>query len=232
MNDENVIKEARAGGRDWRVRLLVDESPEEPYNEGSVPLWRVEYSGLGWRTEQVKTTTNYDASHVRLSDAVNQFGGPTKDILSRWLRAYHGVTIVEHWHNGSFWYIAADDESWRKEMGVTSEQITEEYSEGGSLMPEYKAWCAGDVHGFVIEQRVVTYTTVVEPADGKIIGSRKGEEWIPADDGDATLYGLYGYEYAVKQAAHELDVFVRDLDRREHPERYETITLVSPGSAN
>lgn len=230
MSDENVVQEAKQGAYKWRVRLLSDESPEEPYNEGSVPLWRVEHSGLGWRTEQVKTTTNYDASHVRMSDAVNYFNGPTTHRLSRWLRVYHGVTIVEHWHSDNAWYIAADDEAWRKEMGVTSEQITEEYSEGGSLMPEYKAWVNGDVHGYVIEQRAVAYTTVVEPADGEIIGTRKDEEWIPVEDG--TVYGLYGYEFATKHAAEQLDLYVREFDRRQNPWRYETITMVDPDAVN
>lgn len=229
MSDENVVKEAAQGAYKWRVRLVTDESPDEPYNDGSVPLWRVEHSGLGWRTEQVKVTS-FDAVDVRMSDAVNRFGGATKEILSRWLRAYHGVTIVEHWHSGNAWYIAADDEAWRKEMGVSSEQITEEYSEGGSLMPEYKAWCAGDVHGYVIERRVVAYTTIVEPADGEIIGTRKDEEWIPDEDG--TVYGLYGYKYAVEEAERALDEYVRGFDKRQNPWRYQTITMVDPDAAN
>jgi len=190
-----------------------------------VPLWRVEYSGLGWRTEQIKMTS-FNAVDVRLGDAVNRFGSPTKDILSRWLRAYHGVTIVEHWHSGNAWYIAADDEAWRKEMGVTPDQIREQYSAGGSLMPEYKAWCAGDVHGYVIERRVVAYTTLTEPADGKIIGSRREEEWVPVEDG--TTYGLYGHEYAVTTAKEDLDEYVNAADRLEYPGRYEKVTLAPP----
>lgn len=228
MSDENVVMETKDGnGRKWRVRLVQDESADQPYDDGSVPLWRVEHSGLGWRTEQVKMTS-YDAVDVRLSDAVNKFGGPTTHLVQRWLRAYHGVTIVDYWHSGNAWYVATDDADWRKAMGVTAEQIVHEYERAGSLMAEYKAWVEGDVYGYVIERRHVAYTTVIEPADGEIIGTRKSEEWTQIDDVEGSMFGMFGREYATETAKEELKAYLYNLDKVENPWRYDTITLVQP----
>lgn len=231
MSDENVVMETTdSKHRTWRVRLERDESPEAPYDDGSVPLWRVEHSGLGWRTEQVKMTS-YDAVDVRLSDAVNRFNGPTVHKVERWLRAYHDVTIVEHWYSGNAWYIAADDGDWRKAMGVTPEQIVHEYERAGSLMSEYKAWVEGEVYGYVIERKRVAYTTVIEPADGEIIGTEKTEVWTEIDDVEGSMSGLFGQEYATEKAAEELRAYLYNLDKVENPWRYETITLVNPQPA-
>lgn len=222
MSDENVVKESTGSmARKWRVRLVQDSTPPEPYDDGSVPLWRVDYAGLGWTAEQVKMT-DFDASAAGLSDAVNRFGGPTSPLVERWLKAYRGTTVMEVYHSGSAWYIAADTAAWREETGVTVEQLAEE-SALTSIMSEYKSWIEGDVYGYVIERCVIAYTVVHEPADGEIIGSRREEEWIEVEDG--SLWGIYSHSWALKQAEEDFDAYLRDLDKRENAHLYETVYL-------
>lgn len=217
-DDENVVKEATdSKGRGYRVRLVLEESADEPYDDGSVPLWRGEWhgdgaGGYGWRVEQVGMTS-FDASDVELDDAIARFRGPTEPQVERWLKAFHGATVVETWHSGGAWYVAADTAKWREAMGVTPEQIRQE-AERGSLMSEYKSWVEGDVYGYVIERRAIAYTTVIEPVGGHVIGSRHEEEWVEVEnDGDpGSLWGLYGYEYAVKTAEEDFDNYLSLLD--------------------
>jgi len=179
-----------------------------------VPLWRAEWRdsiGVGWRVEQVTMTTSFDASDVALAEAMKHFGGrPTDTRVERWLKAFHGATVVETWHSGDAWYLAADTAKWRETVGVTPELIRQQ-AERGSLMSEYKAWVQGDVYGYVIERRTVAYTTVVDPADGHVIGSRHEDEWVEADG----LWGLYGHEYAVKTAEEDFDSYLQDLATSE-----------------
>jgi hypothetical protein len=198
MSDETVIKEAEgADGRTYRVRLELDEGADMPYDDGSVPLWRIDYKHYSWRAEQVEMTS-FDASDVALGEAVARFGGPTEPLVERWLTAFHGATVVETWHSGDAWYLAADTATWREAMGITPELIREE-AERGSLMAEYQAWVQGSVYGYVVERKAVQYTVVTETS-GEVIGTRREETWVEVDDG--SVWGLYGYEWAT-QAAEE-----------------------------
>lgn len=218
MSDENVVKEATdSKGRAYRVRLEREENPDEPYDDGSVPLWRGEWHGVGgggaeWRVEQVGMTS-FDASEVALGEAIARFRGPTEPEVERWLKAFHGATVVETWHSGSAWYVAADTAKWREAMGVTPEQIRKE-AERGSLMAEYKSWVEGEVYGYVIERRAIAYTQVIEPFGGHVIGSRRQEEWVEVEDGGdpSSVYGLYGYEYAVRMAEDDFDTYLQNLE--------------------
>lgn len=218
MSDENVVKEGTdSKGRAYRVRLVLEEGADEPYDDGSVPLWRGRWHGVGaggaeWRVEQVQMTS-FDASDVALGEAIARFRGPTEPEVERWLKAFHGATVVETWHSGDAWYVAADTAKWREAMGVTPEQIRKEAER--SLMSEYQSWVQGEVYGYVIERRAVAYTQVIEPVGGHVIGSRHEEEWVEVDDGDGSLYGLYGYEYAVKTAEDDFDTYLQGLAASE-----------------
>lgn len=231
MSDDSVVMEKIDDKhRTWRVRVVSDPHPDLPYDDGSVPLWRLDYRGLGWTAEQVGMSS-YKATDVPLSDAINKFGNPNDRRVERWLRAYYGTSVVEVWHSGEAWYLAADSARWRETVGVSVERMREE-AQRGSLMAEYRAWCSGEVYGYVIERKRVAYTTVIEPADGEIIGTRKTEEWTSVDDGDGSLFGLFGHEYAVKTAEEDLKAYLYNLDREENPWRYERITLVNPETVN
>jgi hypothetical protein len=219
MSDEHVIKESKGPmGQQFRVRLVDDDSPEPPYDDGSVPLWRIDARGV----EQVKMTS-FDASDVDIAGAVSKFGLSSL-VLSRWLRIWHGVTAVQTWHSGESWYLAADTAKWREAMGVTSEQMDQE-SRKGSLMAEYQAWCKGDVYGYVIERRLVAYTTVVDPVTERIVGSRREDEWTQVDDGVGSLFGVYGHDHALAVAEEDFNSYVHELHVAADASRYQTITL-------
>jgi hypothetical protein len=222
VSDENVIKEGTgADGITYRVRMIPDPNPEMPYDDGSVPLWRVDYKyGSTWTAKQVEMTS-YEATCPGLGDAMQRWGGPDSHLVARWLKSYHGVTVVETWHSGESWYIAADHEDWRRYTGVTPEQITEQ-AEKGSLMAEYKAWCEGDGWGYVIESKALAITTVVTPSNGEVVDTRSEEEWVETD---ATTFGLYGHAYAVEEAVMQFHAHLRDLDKQVNAWRYETVYL-------
>lgn len=227
MSDENVIKEGTgADGITYRLRMIPDPNPEMPYDDGSVPLWRVEYNHYKWAAKQVEMTS-YEATCPGLNDALNRWGGPDSHIVARWLKSYHDVTVVETWHSGEAWYIAADHLDWRRYTGVTPEQITEQ-AEKGSLMAEYQAWCAGDGWGYVIESKALAITTVVTMTNGEVIDTRSEEEWVETD---AATFGLYGHGYAVEEAVMQFHAHLRDLDKHVNAWRYETITLMDPQPA-
>lgn len=215
MSDAEIKKAQGADGQDYRVRLVQDEGPDLPFDDGSAPLWRVDYTSAGRRVEQVKMTS-FDASDVDVQGAVEQFGNPTEGRVARWLKAYHGATVVETWHSGESWYIAADIAKWRSEMGVTVEQIREE-TQARSLMAEYQAWVQGDVYGYVIERRLVAYTTVINPADGEIIGTTREDQWSEVE----SLWGLYGHVYALRTAEEDFDAHMEAVAATEREKGYE-----------
>lgn len=179
------ILETTEDGR-FRVRLVADEYPDEPYDDGQSPLMRLDSTGYGWRAEHIMATGRpLDAdSYV---EAAAERWGDDFDLLEKYLRAYHGVTKVETWHSGSYWYVTYDPAGWREHTGAP---------EGSVDMSEYRAWCEGDVWGYVVEKRVTWRTD--DP------GYPDEERW---EDTDESCWGFYGSggangEY-LKQTARE-----------------------------
>jgi hypothetical protein len=127
---------------------------------------------------------------------------------------------VEFWYSGNEWYMAMDTADWRQEMGVSPEQIRSE-----QLMAEFKAWVHGDVYGYVLERRVITYTTVVEESDGAIIGTERGERWEDVD-GEQDM-GLYGHAVAQTEARAAFEEFMAGLRESEKQMRFERMVTES-----
>lgn len=153
-----------------RVRLVLDESAGEPYDDGGSPIVRwdlhTRHSGT-WHAEQITVTTSYvlDASIVR---AAERWGCNPHSLFRRYLRIFHGTTCyVEYDRNdgSDFVYATFDTAHWRQAMGLTDEHLAAHPEIRGQLanMDEYKAWCEGDVYGYVVE-REVTWRKDGEPA--------------------------------------------------------------------
>lgn len=174
--DDSMIVEERNG---YRVRLEYDDSPEEPYCEFASPLLRYD----GGRTEHVAGTGGLCAGEIE--HAAREHGAPyDRDfrIFEKYLRAYHGVTQVETWHSGNYWYITYDDASWRAAAGTEP---------GSASMDYYQAWCTGDVYGWIIERE--------NPDSG---------EWEDVD----SCWGYYGWEWAKESALEAFADYGKSAD--------------------
>lgn len=154
---------------DYRVRLVADECPDEPYDDGQSPLMRLDHTSYGWIAEHIMATGRPLDNDGFVENAAMCWGTDFR-LLEKYLRAFHGATKVETWHSGSYWYITYDSAAWREHVGAP---------EGSADMSEYRAWCEGDVWGWVVEKRV-TWTTGDDYDDR--------ESWEHVD----SCWGYYG----------------------------------------
>lgn len=168
MSDYGEVLETRGN---FRVRLVADEYADEPYDDGASPLMRLDYRGGDWRADHVMTGTRPQDCDADIEAAAQRWGTDF-DLLEKYLRAYHGVTKIERWHSGNYWYVTYDDAAWRAWAGAP---------EGSADMSEYRAWCEGDVWGYVVEKQV-TWT-----ADDP--GYEDRDEW---EDAGESCWGFYG----------------------------------------
>lgn len=138
------ILETSEDGR-FRVRLVLDECPHEPYDDSHSPLLRIDHH---W-AEHIQIGGRPTNSDDQIEDAISYWHTCPADsnwpLFERYLRAFHGVTEVETWHSGSYWYVTYDSAAWRKYVGAPK---------GSADMSEYRAWCEGDVWGWVVEKNV------------------------------------------------------------------------------
>jgi hypothetical protein len=180
MSDYEEILATTDDGR-FRVKLVPDEYPPEPYDDGQSPLLRIDsyYHGGITSAEHVMATGRPldDDQHVEY--AVRHWDATPADrdwrYVEKYLRAYFGVTKIETWHSGSYWYVTYDPKRWRDHTGAP---------EGSVDMSEYRAWCEGDVWGWVVEKRV-TWTTDEPDLDDR-------DSWEHVD----SRWGYYGSDGA------------------------------------
>jgi hypothetical protein len=163
------VLETSNDGR-FRVRLVLDEFADEPYDDGASPLLRLEYRH-GYRAEHVMTGSR-PADADGCVEAAAERWGTDFELLEKYLRAYHGATKVETWHSGDYWYVTYDPAAWREWAGAP---------EGSADMSEYRAWCEGDVWGYVVDKRVTWHTDDPDFEDE--------DRWEDAGD---SCWGFYG----------------------------------------
>jgi hypothetical protein len=189
-----------------RVRLVQDVDAGELYDDGGAPIWRVEGNAYGgWRVEHVDTITSFEPNE-RIAEAIAQLWSEKDEVLERYLRIFHGVTITERWHSGTYWYFTCDPAQWREHLGLTPENVAGFKDPQYSLMSEYKAWVNGEVYGYIVEEKVRwqrvdeggTPTLTVEP--------NQRETWEEVE----SCYGYYGYHYAMEEATEILAVYEKD----------------------
>jgi hypothetical protein len=172
---------------DMRVKVVLDEGPEEPDNYS--PLLRQDHrrgcfdnhivQHVGW-------SDGYPCSD-RIEEAARRWGVDSL-LFAKYLRAYHGVTQMVRYANSDWVYVTFDDASWRQ---VNDLEI------GASVnLDDYRAWCEGDVYGYVIEKKVL-WKPVNVPADGDVT--------ITTWEEVSSLWGIYGYEYAVAEAKADFE---------------------------
>jgi hypothetical protein len=174
MSYEEILETSEDGR--YRVKLVLDDYPDEPYDDGQSPLLRLDRTGYGIRAEHIMATGRPLDADADVEAAIAHWDTTPSDSdwpkFEKYLRAYHGVTAIKTWHSGSYWYVTYDPAAWREYTGAP---------EGSVDMSEYRAWCEGEVYGYVV-QKNVTWTT----ADPDYPDEDRWE-----DTGDS-CWGFYG----------------------------------------
>jgi hypothetical protein len=169
----------------YRARLVLDEDAGERYDDGASPLLRID---SGARATHVMATGRPLDADETVEQAISYWhttpGDSNWRLIERYLRAFHGVTQIETWHSGSYWYVTYDSAAWREYAGAPP---------GSADMSEYRAWCEGDVWGWVVE-KLVLWTT----ADAAVSPAFK-DEWEHVN----SCWGYYGNGEYLKQCARE-----------------------------
>lgn len=191
MHDDDVIDTTTSG--EYRVRLISDNDPEEPYDEGASPIIRIDYYPLGARAEQVNSTS-YNALHEGVLEAANRWGHSER--FRRYCRAFHGVTAFRAFGPNrvtDYTYVTLDPADWREKVGVPA---------GFVSLDEWIAYLEGDVWGWIVQQRE-TLESVWRNAAGEVTFARESEDWTEVD----SCFGYYGREYAEEAALEALDSY-------------------------
>ena len=174
---------------DLRVRLVRDDYPDEPYDDGHSPILRLYplRSWGGWRADHIDTIGGHTPAGIgEIVTAAEKWAG-NPDLFGRYLRMFHGTTEVQ-WYDGrqdgaDYVYVTFDTADWREHHQIAPEQ--REVID----MSEWRAYCEGDVYGYVIEQRTTWRR------DGS---TETRQSWETVD----SCWGFYGNQYA-EQAARE-----------------------------
>ena len=187
--------------RDMRVRLVLDNYPAEPYDDGRSPILRLYplRSWGGWRADHIDTIGGYvPAAMDDIVTAAEKWAGEP-DLFGRYLRMFHGTTEVQ-WYDGrpgggDYIYVTFDTADWRQHHQI------EPHQHDVIDMTEWRAYCEGDVYGYVIEQRATWRR------DGS---TETRESWETVD----SCWGFYGHKYAEEAAREAFDSLAAELPVR------------------
>jgi len=167
----------------WRVQIFNGECPDEPYDDTQSPLLRIEYRYGRTHAEHIQTGSRPTGNDAQIEEAAEKWGNPSGSNFDRYfgkyLRAYCGVTKIETYHSNDYWYVTYDSAAWREWCGAP---------EGSADLSAYRAWCEGDVYGYVVE-RNVTWHREDDP-----------NETMQTWESEDSCWGFYGYKYAKESA--------------------------------
>jgi hypothetical protein len=188
-NDLDIIEERNG----FRVRLEYDDSPEAPYNDGSVPIFQLDSERSDYIGGHSAEAFNRQAEPYLQAFRAFEHTGRQVELFERYIRIFHGAVKVQEWHLGysrEYGYLAFDTAVWREEVGAPIESLQKE-----DYLSEVRAWAEGDVYGWIVE-RNATYTKTY--SDGR---EEDGEEWETVD----SCWGFYGRDYAEEAAKDALN---------------------------
>ena len=186
MYDDDVIDTTTSG--EYRVRLIPDNDPEAPYDEGASPILYLAWDGWRYRADQVTSVTNYKV-HDRIIDALQSWGDCEK--FRRYCRAFHGVTAFRTYadRDGGE-YLTLDPADWREKVGAP---------EGSISLREWIAYLECDTWGWIVERRE-TLESVWRNMAGEVTFASESEDWTEV----GSCFGYYGSKYAEEAAREEL----------------------------
>jgi hypothetical protein len=189
MSDENIIE----SNDNYRVRIGIDSSPEQPYDDGGWPIMRMDTGSYGTNVTHIDSGGRSHVMDSNVESAISQWGSPSSPywhFVEKYLRAFHGVTKIQWYRSNDYWYVAYDSADWREYVGFEGPM-----PEGGwpyqdeKPLAEWEAYINGEVYYYVVEQRFM-WQQVDNPEVSLM------ETWEQVD----SCGGFYGYDYAVEAA--------------------------------
>lgn len=194
----DIIKESD----NLRVSLVHDESGEKPYDESATPILSREFRGYNSRFEAVNEAGEDFAD--TLNEILHRFDDP-ETVIERYLRIFHGAYSVL-WDSSEYnRYVSFDTAAWRETHGLTDEYMDRVELDRSKLaegsLSEMMSWANGEVYGYILERRVLTFTVYTDPVTGDEIRQSTGHEWHEVE----SCYGFFGYDYAKSEAEGEFD---------------------------
>jgi hypothetical protein len=169
-----------------RVRIVRDDHPEEPYDDGSSPILRYEASRAGdaRAVQQVTAITSYEVADDIIDALIDAESG---ELFEAYLRDHHGVTQVVWFTDHPVTYVSFDPADWRERMGLTDDHLAAHPDVQVVNVDEYRAWLEGECYGYVLEE--------LQLWRNEQTGSKR-EEWEQVD----SCWGFYGSEYVEQEA--------------------------------
>lgn len=163
-----------------RVRVVLAEAPDRPYNDGSSPV--VKFSVSGRKVEQSGPDTSY-ALDDGILEAFSRWADRT-EMAERYCRIWHGAAAFGYVDGDRCTYVTLDPADWRESVGA----------EPGSIdLTEWRAYLEGEVYGVILEERG---TTARLDARGRPLPGTERVEWFELD----SVWGYYGYDFAIQSA--------------------------------
>lgn len=189
MHDDDAIDTTNSG--EYRVRLVLDNDPEAPYDVGSSPILSRAWDRWRYRADQVTSVTSYKVADG-IVDALHVWGDCEK--FRRYCRIFHGVTAFRAYtgRDGTE-YLTLDPADWREKVGAPAGSIS---------LEEWIAYLEGDVWGWVVERRE-TLESVWRNTAGEVTFASESEDWTEVD----SCWGYYGRKYAEEAALEALDSY-------------------------
>lgn len=188
---------------DYRVRVILDECGEKPYNDGGGAVYDLDYGRFRWRATLLGSCSSNHGADLGPAIAAAWERWSDRDMLTRYLRAFYDVAGVTFADVGDWQLVAlvthADmRECWGFPDVAAYRQRTGRENPAGGLLDEWQAWALGDVWGYVVEKRA-RYANVADPADVL-------DRWREVD----SCWGFYGREYVDSEALAALESAAAD----------------------
>lgn len=201
MSYEEIIEE-RDG---FRVKLVAMEGAENPREDGDYHLAGVvttDNYGRYIDTADPAGDGRVQSAWERLSQ--NHYPREAVPMLERYIRILGGVSEYESPHDGAnnLWYIVPGPK-WNEAMMTETFDPDRAREIIKAERDEYRAWCEGEVYGYVVEKR--TKWQQVDTDDDVTM-----ETWEETDDG--SLWGLIGRDYAESEARAALTAEIGDVN--------------------
>ena len=184
-----------------RVKLVLDECPSEPENDGGCPVIRLDTDSTDpARIEHTGYGKFYDAGFdpVETLRYLNHrfYWREAIEVFERYVRIFHEGSVAEFnlgtWRENG--YIAFTTRTLARAWGIPDDQPVPQ-----AELTEWQAYVEGDVYGWVIERRVVQHTTV-KTVEGVTLREVEYEDWDEVD----SCWGYYGTDYAEETAREVL----------------------------
>lgn len=195
MTDVSYSETLEESG-DYRVRLVVDEYADEPYDDGAAPILRIDVRDVlstdTCHVDQGGRPRDHDDNIVYAVKHWQTYPGDRNwPLFEKYLRAFYGVRHIETWRSdgGPWWYVVYDARSAREYAGIADDS-PHRARYAGSTLAEYRSWAEGDVWEYVVEKRVMWHT------DDRAVEDHHRESWETVD----SCGGYYGYGYARQEA--------------------------------